>query len=299
MGELVRRRPPDATLAWVARSVGSQAQVTAWRRLTGGITSSVHVVTVRTADRSQRLILKRWVEGDLEECRGWVDREAEVLVALESSGLEAPRLVAWSPGAETDGIPTLLMTRLLGRVWLSPDEPSDWIGQIARTLATIHSLEPRIELPVTRHLEREFRLPQDARRPELWLAARERLSAPAPAGKSLIHGDYQHFNLLWTRRRLSGVVDWTWAGLGHPDRDVGHCRLNLAVLFSAGWAHEFSAAYRAESGRPIDPWWDLFEICLYSDAWPRFIPVQVGGRATVDTVGMTDRVEELLAAAVG
>src|ERR1700690_2665094 len=99
MGELVRRRPPDATLAWVARSVGSQTQVTAWRRLTGGITSSVHVVTVRTPDSSRRLILKRWVEGDLEECRGWVEREAEVLVALESSGLEAPRLVAWSPGA--------------------------------------------------------------------------------------------------------------------------------------------------------------------------------------------------------
>ena len=298
MGELVRRRPPDATLAWVARSVGSQAQVTAWRRLTGGITSSVHELTVRTGDRSQRLVLKRWVEGDLEECRGWVEREAEVLAALESSGVEAPRLVAWSPGAETDGIPTLLMTRLPGRVWLSPDEPSDWIRQMARTLATIHSLEPRVELPVTRHREREFRLPRDARHPELWLAARDRLLAPAPAGKSLIHGDYQHFNLLWTRRRLSGVVDWTWAGLGHPDRDVGHCRLNLAALFSPDWAHEFSAAYRAESGRPTDPWWDLFEICLYGDDWPRFIPVQVDGRASVDTVGMTDRVEELLAAAV-
>ena len=124
------------------------------------------------------------------------------------------------------------------------------------------------------------------------------LLAPAPVGKSLIHGDYQHFNLLWTRRRLSGVIDWTWAGLGHPDRDVGHCRLNLAALFSLDWDHEFSAAYRAESGRPTDPWWDLFELCFYGDDWPRFIPVQVGGRATVDTVGMTDRVEELVAAAV-
>jgi aminoglycoside phosphotransferase (APT) family kinase protein len=245
------------------------------------------------------MILKRWVEGDLEECRGWVEREADVLVALESCGLEAPRLVARSLGAETDGIPTLLMTRLPGRVWLTPDEPSDWIRQMARTLATIHSQEARVELPATSHPERTFRVPHDARRPELWLAARDRLLAPAPVGKSLIHGDYQHFNLLWSRRRLSGVIDWTWAGLGHPDRDVGHCRLNLAVLFSADWAHEFSAAYRAESGRPIDPWWDLFEICLYSDAWPRFIPVQVGGRATVDTVGMTDRVEDLLAAAVG
>jgi aminoglycoside phosphotransferase (APT) family kinase protein len=131
--------------------------------------------------------------------------------------------------------------------------------------------------------------------PELWRAAKDRLSTPAPVGQAFIHGDYQHFNLLWTRRHLTGIVDWTWAGLGHADRDVGHCRLNLAVLFSAEWAQEFSAAYEAESGRAIEPWWDLFEICLYSDAWPRFIPTQVSGRAPVDTSGMTERVEILLA----
>jgi aminoglycoside phosphotransferase (APT) family kinase protein len=190
------------------------------------------------------------------------------------------------------------MTRLPGRVWLSPTDPGDWISQMARALATIHNLEVEVELPVTRHPDRDLVVPDGARRPEVWLAAKHRLSAPAPAGRAFIHGDYQHFNLLWRRGRLSGVIDWTWAGLGHPDRDVGHCRLNLAVLFSAGWAQEFTAAYQAESGRSIDPWWDVFEICLYSDAWPRFIPIQVGGRVPVDTTGMTDRVEELLAAAL-
>ena len=299
MVELVRRRPPDQTLAWVARSVGPKAQVRSWRRLTGGITSSVHLVSVNTPNEPRRLILKRWVEGDLEQSRGWVEHEAEVLRALERTGLASPRLVACSLGAETDGAPALLMTRLPGRVWLAPSDPRDWVKQMATALATIHNLQLPVEIPVTPHPEREFRLPRDARSPQLWLAAKDLLSGPIPVEDTFIHGDYQHFNLLWTRRRLSGIIDWTWAGRGHPDRDVGHCRLNLAVLFSADWAQEFSAAYQAEAGRTIDAWWDVFEICLYSDAWTGFIPVQVGGRVDVDTVGMTDRVEALLAAALG
>src|ERR1035441_1150256 len=155
MVELVRRRPPDQTLAWVARSVGPKAQVRSWRRITGGITSSVHLVSVNTPNEPRRLILKRWVEGDLEQSRGWVEHdplpvdleqsrgwvehEAEVLRALERTGLASPRLVACSLGAETDGAPALLMTRLPGRVCLGPSDPRDWVKQMDTALATIHN----------------------------------------------------------------------------------------------------------------------------------------------------------------
>lgn len=154
------------------------------------------------------------------------------------------------------------MTRLPGRAWLDPGDPHDWIRQMATGLATIHRLEIPVEVPVTPHPERQFLVPQDARRPDLWQAAPDRMSTSVPFGKTFIHGDYQHFNLLWAPQRLTAVIDWTWAGLGHPDRDVGHCRLNIAVLLSADWAREFSGAYQAEAGRAIDPWWDVFETCL-------------------------------------
>jgi aminoglycoside phosphotransferase (APT) family kinase protein len=72
-----------------------------------------------------------------------------------------------------------------------------------------------------------------------------------------IHRDFQHFNFLWTRRRLTGVVDWGAASIGPPGVDLGHCRLNLAVLFSADWAEQLRLAYEAETGRSVDPWWDL------------------------------------------
>jgi len=81
-----------------------------------------------------------------------------------------------------------------------------------------------------------------------------------------------------------------------PDLDVGHCQLNLAVLFRADVAERFRLAYEAEAGRAVDPWWELQAIAAYNDSWRRFIPVQVGDRAPVDTHGMTSRVEDLLSA---
>lgn len=135
--------------------------------------------------------------------------------------------------------------------------------------------------------------------PELWGQADELLASPAPTEESFIHGDYQHFNVLWSRARISGIVDWSLAGTGHPDRDVGHCRLNLAVLFSAEWAADFAMAYQAEAGRRIDRWWDVYEISRYGDGhMRRGIPIQAGRAAQVDVEGMNDRVEQLLADAL-
>jgi hypothetical protein len=67
----------------------------------------------------------------------------------------------------------------------------------------------------------------------------------------------------------------------------------------ADWAERLRLAYEAEAGRAIDPWWDLYAVTAYSDESRRFIPVQVAGRAPVDTAGMTSRVEDLLEATLG
>lgn len=226
-------------------------------------------------------------------------REAAILDRVEHSGLVAPRpLGVFSPEAREEQCPALLMTKLAGRMELTPKDHRRWLKEIASTLARIHSLT--VDLPVSGpwKLQRDPWVPAWSRRPELWERAATVLEHPAPEGRSFVHGDYQHFNLLWQRGRLSGVIDWPDAGLGHPDRDVGHCRLNLAILFSAQWAIEFTAAYLSEAGRDLDRWWDLHEICLYSDEWSHFIPIQVGGRVDVDVAGMHVRVEDLLAASL-
>jgi aminoglycoside phosphotransferase (APT) family kinase protein len=108
------------------------------------------------------------------------------------------------------------------------------------------------------------------------------------------HSDYQHFNMLWSGGRMTGVVDWVYAGPGHPHGDVAHCRLNLAILFSIEVAERFREIYEAESGNRVDPVRDLRGLIQYDQGWKKFIPMQVAGRTAVDAAGMDDRIEGLM-----
>jgi aminoglycoside phosphotransferase (APT) family kinase protein len=287
----------------VERSVGPGAKVVAWRRLTGGITASMHRLTVEMGtDRVETFVLRRWLFDDEERllwARSCLARESAALAGLAETGVPAPRLVAWSDGRES-GVPALLMTRVPGRMNLAPRNPAAWVKQIGSALPAIHAAEinapdwqPWID-PDT------YEVPAWSRRPEVWRAAidavRDAMVEPGPT--CFIHRDYQHFNLLWSRERLTAVVDWANAATGPPDIDVGHCRLNLAVLFSAELAEEFHSAYQAAAGRSVDPRWDLMSLLSYDQEWKGFIPVQVHGRAPVDLVGMDQRVEDTIAAVV-
>lgn len=164
-------------------------------------------------------------------------------------------------------------------------------------------------LELTRHGERvvssgdileNLHVPPWAQEPELWQRAIDLvLGGPAPFVPTFIHRDYQHFNLLWVRGKLSGIVDWIYASTGPMDVDTGHCRLNLAVLYSADWAERFRMAYEAEAGRKIDPWYDIASLVEYLPGWGPGLDLQIGNRVKVDRKGMHGRVEELLKQALG
>ena len=300
MSSRVNGRPSHATLLWAARSLGDGARVIRCRRLTGGITSAVHSLTVEdAAGSSHHLVLKQWTsEQVIGAADPRIEREAVLLRYLEGSGLPAPALVAESRPEETDGRPALLMTKVPGTVNLTPKDPSRWLSEMAVTLTHIHCLDIHAPTSEPWTPTPEFEIPTWSHRPGLWDQAGRVLADPPPESTTFIHGDYQHFNLLWTRGRLTGVIDWTLAGMGHPDRDVGHCRLNLAVLHSPAWAADFAARYQIESGRRIERWWDIYELYQYSQHWRQFIPIQVGRRTPVDVDGMNGRVEQLLADAL-
>jgi len=299
MIEPVRRAPPPATLAWAARSLAPGAQTTGWRRFTGGIVTSVHRLRiVRKGGEVHYLVLKRWVGEDRVEARAEAEREAMALTHLEGTDLLTPRLIAFSGGHETDGFPAVLMSRAPGRVWLDPTDPDDWLAQLAGTLVRIHALDRPGQPVEPWRPDRSEPAPQGASRPEVWRRAADLLDSAPPGLACFVHGDYQHFNVLWSHHRVSAVIDWVSCGIGHPDMDVGHCRLNLAALFSPELAERFRAVYEAEAGRRVDAWWDVHQLFCYTESWPRFLPVQVDRRVPVDTAGMTARVETLLAMAI-
>ena len=274
----------------------------AWRRMTGGIVSAVHRLTIDHGSYRDVLVLRQYEHGVFalagSGTAALVRDEAAALRAVHDAGLPAPEPVAADAhGRECDGHAAILMTRLPGRPDVTPTDPEGWLRQIAAMAARIHDVQA-VAPPFRSRIDAAApRIPASATRPAVWEAAFGilRQQAPEPA-TCFIHRDFQHFNLLWRRGLLTGVVDWAMSCTGPADFDVGHCRLNLAVLFGADRAERLRLAYEAEAGRAIDPWWDLYAVTAYSDQWRRFIPVQVAGRAPVDTVGMTSRVEDLLEA---
>lgn len=293
----------QATRRWIEAAVGPGSRVQSVRRLTGGTSSAIHAVRVQLpGGTTLDLVIRRWVaplDGRPDPAR--VERESRMLLALRESGyLHGPELVAADEAGEhTDGAPALLMTRIPGRILLTPASPLGWLRQMARELAAIHSLD--IESPPYEPwfgaddlLTKPWRTNTAA-----WDEAARIVGAGLPAEPAVfLHRDYQHFNLLWTGQRLSGVIDWTEACRGPREVDVAHCRWNLAVLFSVEMAEEFRLLYESESGLRTDPRFDLAELIGYGP-WAKVgIPAQVAGRRPVDVEGMDQRVEELLVSAL-
>jgi aminoglycoside phosphotransferase (APT) family kinase protein len=292
-----------ASLTWAEQALGRGARVVATRLLTGGLTSLVHELTVVRNGRRSRYVLRSWAPDN--EHKDWILRavasEAAVLTALERSDVPAPRLVA-STGDVAAGGPALLMTRVPGRVLLMPRDREHWLRQMAQMLARIH------EVNITGATGAGFESwldagtltpPADASRADIWREAFVLVAEQRKATRTcFIHRDYQHFNLLWSRERLTGVVDWGGAGVGPPDVDVGHCRLNLTLLFSVHVAERFRELYEAASGRAVDQYWDLHALLSYGPDWKNFLPLQIDGRAPLEVAGMTRRMEDVLTLAL-
>ena len=77
------RSPTRAQLAWVERAVGSGARVTGGRRMLGGITSSVHRLSVRLpGGTSTQVVLKRYTDPDWGDVQAIVRNEAAALAAV-------------------------------------------------------------------------------------------------------------------------------------------------------------------------------------------------------------------------
>ncbi len=280
--------PTPEILHWVAHQVHPRARVTAVAPLPGGITADMDRVTVDSPTGLSDVVLRRWPDEDWAE--GLVAREASALAAVRGHEVPAPQLLAMDEDGDETGVRCTLTSALTGQPDLCPADTESWLGQLATAQAAIHA--------VPDHPQTRWEGWYDERwRPLDWLAdrglrdaAREAASGPLVEEAVLVHGDYQHFNVLWWEGHLSGVVDWPNAATGNRGSDVGHCRLNLAVLFDARTAADYLVMYEDVAGVRVDRRADLRALLCFDWEWQRFIPRQVAGRAPLDVAGMPDRV---------
>ncbi len=295
-GGFRQRRPSVESLAWVSASMGQGSRVVGYRRLSGGVSSAVHRVTVERGGVRTFVVLRQYPGGlGLDKS---LRREITNLGVVSQSGLPVPRLLgADVAGHETGGAPSLLMTRLPGHVDLDPKQPESWMRRIAETAAWVHSLD----LPAKTFRpwadswiapQEGLRVPVGAHRPEVWETAFGVMAARPPRDAPVfLHGDFLPVNLLWSRRIVTGLIDWNGVHRGSRAVDIGHCRRYLAALYSPDWSDHLLALYESIAGVTLDPWWDLYALLHYDDSAPKWMSRQVAGRLPVDTVGMTHRVE--------
>ncbi|WP_433382147.1 phosphotransferase family protein [Streptosporangium sp. CA-115845] len=255
---------------WVERLVGGRVlrarRMARWR--------PNYLIDVDTAAGEITLVLKGPRVPPAVEARSRMlsafgtRREAAALTTLRDTGVAVPSYHGYLPEAKV-----LLIGRVAGSGFLQSAPAADRVSlmrQYARQLAVTHSLrwshlESRHELEVTgTGPDRPGPLAAvladyDVLRPKItrpdplidlavWWLGR---NAPDAGETCLLHGDAGPNQFMFDGDRLTALLDWEVAHLGHPLSDLGYTRFREA-LYPSGAFPEFVTEYAAASGRAVD-----------------------------------------------
>lgn len=281
---------PEHLRQWVEASLGPQTAVLSSQRLKGSTSSVLHRLHLQFGGTRKDAVVRQfnhaeWLKMEPDLAR----HEAAALSYVTESGLPGPGVLAWDELGESSGMPAVLMTLLPGEVQLRPEKMELWLQGLAGALVRIHRYEAE-EFPWayrTYHNISSLTVPEWSRFPEEWRSALELVQGPQPAfTPCFIHRDYHPANVLWLGGEVSGIVDWVNACRGPAGIDIGHCRLNLALLYGVAAADGFLSAYLQEAGESFsyDPYWDLLSLFDVQDGPPEVY----SGWAAFGVSGLTD-----------
>jgi aminoglycoside phosphotransferase (APT) family kinase protein len=245
-------------------------------------------------DGEQRLVLRAAARTQIPSS---LDRlhEFAVLKAAFAAGVTVPEPLFASADPAVFGKPFLVMHRAPGTAAahritrdpaLDPALPAV-AEQLGRELARIHAigpprraldfLAPYQETGPTQQIA-AFRAYLDTYptpRPVLeWGTRWLETHLPPPVAPVLCHHDFRTGNYLLDGTRLTGILDWEFAGWGDPDEDIGwfcskgwrFARLDREAGGIADRA-PFYRGYETEAGRGIDPQRVRFWEVLASVRW--------------------------------
>ncbi len=276
------------------------------RRLAGSTTSTLYALDILDGAAPLACVLRvydnaDWLASEPEAPR----REAAALARVTAAGLSAPVLLAADPeGAETGGVPCLLMTRLPGEVVLAPSNLNRWLHGLAEALPPLHAL-PADDFPWVYQPYADLSTltpPAWSRVPQLWERALALSRMPPPPFQPcFIHRDYHPNNVLWQNGRVSGIVDWPSACVGDASVDVAWCRKNLMYLHGIEAADTFLQAYEAVAGPslPFQPYWDVRVLQEELPGPPCPYPPWAEFGASVTATVMRERLDNYLEAVLG
>jgi aminoglycoside phosphotransferase (APT) family kinase protein len=230
----------------------------------------MHAIDLRDrTGRIVRLALRRYVDADRLATDPWYlpEREIQALQIAADAGVPAPRVIAVDVEPQRCDVPALLETRIAGRpIRRRPADLERYLRQAADQLLAIHAVDHPLVSGLPPYAPYQppsrLRIPPWSTRRYLWIRALSILAGPVPeAVAGFIHRDFHHGNVLVSRGRIAGVVDWLTACRGPRSIDLARTRLNLAADFGLEPAARFLAIYRerAPTEWEHDPYWDLLD----------------------------------------
>lgn len=274
---------------WVQNEVGVAVQSMI---LLPGSTSSI-LYEVETDNST--LVLRQFDNMEwLSEEPDLVQHEVVSLQHASANGLPVPSLIAFDETGEASGLPSVLMTKVEGKVEILPDDFNKWTDGLAEILAEIHRITaddfPWVYESYTNR--DEVKIPEWTKKPDKWQTAFYRLHAEKPEfHETFIHRDFHPTNVLWLDDEVSGVVDWPNACRGPAGIDVGHCRVNLALLYNVEVADLFLTAYEKHAGSSFtyNSYWDIVSAFDILEG----PPTVYSGWAAFGVTGLTDTMMEV------
>ena len=233
----------DQVAAWLRSSLGWEgAEFVA--ALSGGNSN----LTWQFRDGARACVVRTPPVDDISptSARG-IQREAQILQAIENYSVRAPRVLAWCEDEAVIGRPFLVqewidgvaLTDALPAAYADSSDSVNRLGEsLIDQLTALHSVPTDIEALqklgrpeqfVERQIERWLGVRKDhAVRdlPELsslgeWLGR----NVPASSATAVIHGDYHLDNTLAAKDRpeILAIIDWELA-------TVGDCYMNVALM---------------------------------------------------------------------
>ncbi|MGJ5751012.1 aminoglycoside phosphotransferase (APT) family kinase protein [Streptomyces puniciscabiei] len=281
-----------ATRAWVAKQLPAGRTVVDARPLEGGWSSQMRGLVL---DDGAELVLRSFVKPFFRRhAPGLLTREAAILGLLATEeGIPAPALVAVDATAEHCDHPSLLMTRLPGRVLVDDEGERGGpaldrrLDLLAAQLVRIHAVAP----PERPRTYQAWASPESVRTPagDLWDRAVDAIRRdPPPYPGRFLHRDYHPGNVLFAGTgedvRISGVVDWVETSWGPADLDVAHCSTALALLHGPEQGLSFRERYERRGGHGLAGgrdhlYWRLLDALGYApDAEKLAVPWRALGR---------------------
>ncbi len=253
---------------WVIDSVDPLAAIQTYQPLQGGISAILHSITLthQHEPRLTEVVLRQFHDEEwLRQEPDLPRHEANCLLLSEAAAVPTPKLIAFDETGALCGRPAVIMSKLDGKVILQPDNMEHWLNGMAQALSSIHHIHAdHFSWTYFRYNDiHQFEVPEWSAHQEKWKQVIAWLRSYQPSFKPcFIHRDYHPTNILWNNNQVSGVVDWVNSCLGPLGVDLGHCRVNLAMLYGTTIADAFLAAYQqyAAPGFQYDPYWDFVSL---------------------------------------